>query len=367
VSNLFVIGLREVDQESADNERRDRTPLLIAIGALALLITAALAWTIASHKTPFEREQANAEAGNPHWLEINLDTADHRRTYKEGEIIAFTVGYSSAVRQLYKLETADGGSTITLTDRLHFSDGRSEPTGFAVVCCGSRIVKLNDEPYVVHPYRRFVLAPGKYQIYLTTQRVFPWDIEAGVYRPSEWTTASNMLKVRVIPDPGWQERRLAEIQAKPADPNACSMLATLDIPAATALKLDKMRYGIRCRPTTMFPTTSLWHPSEYAAAFKILDQMVQSPTHGVAQYDVDTITQLEVWLTHPELRDFPRDKEDREKYVEAQKAVSLEYEKALVGEMCATLPIKIPEARQITQATIDNLVQNKLLQTPPCQ
>lgn len=364
-----MIGLREGD--GADTEERtnlaSRTPLFIALAAFALILVAALVWTLASHKTPFEQEQANAEAANPHWLEINLDTADHRRTYKESEILAFTVGYSSAVRELYKLETADGGSTITLTDRLHFSDGKTEPMAFGVVCCGSRIVKLNDEPYVVHSFRRFVLTPGKYQIYMTTQRVFPWDIEAGVYRPSEWTTASNMLNIRIVPDPGWQERLLARIQVNPADPNTCSMLAMLDIPGATTLKLEKMRYGIRCRMTSMFPTATLWHTSEYSTAFKILDEMVQSPTHGVVQNDVDTMTQLKVWLAHPELRDFPGDKEERQKYFEAQKSVSLEYERALVREMCAALPAKIPEARQITQATIDSFTQDKLLGISGCQ
>ena len=363
-----MIGLRELNARFDEEDWRLRTPLLISAGAFAFIIIAIFMWTIASRKTSFERQQLNAEAANPHWLEINLDTADHHRTYKESEIIAFTAGYSSAVRELYKLEVDDSGSEVTFTDELHVSDGQSMSMHpFAIVCCGSRIISLNDEPYNVRTQLRLLLPPGNYEMYMTTRRVFPRDIQPVVYHPSEWTTASNMLNIRIVQDPGWQERSLAKIETNPGDSSNCAILATLDIPAATALKLEQLRNGIDCRPGPVFPTTTLFHPSEYAAAFKILHQMVQSPTHGVVQYDVNTITQLKIWLTHPELRNPPYERKDYEAYSALESSVTVEYEKELVREICAVLPAKIPEARQITQATIDGVTQNKLLGISPCQ
>lgn len=180
-------------------------------------------------KTPFEQAQARAEAGNPHWLTIELNTADKRRQYKESEFIAFTVAYSSAVSSLYKAEVAENSSLVAATDVIHVSDGHEASLRvYGVVCCGSSIIGLIEEPYVYHPQLRLHLKPGTYEVYVTTHRVFPWDIVSQVYTPSEWETASNMLKLRILPDPGWQERQLAKINAQPADPSMCAALSMLD-------------------------------------------------------------------------------------------------------------------------------------------
>jgi hypothetical protein len=188
-------------------------PAGISICVLLLLLLAVLH---GCPKTPFEQAQARAEAGNPHWLSIVLDTADKRRQYKESEFIAFTVSYSSAVSSLYKAEVAENSSLVAGTDVIHVSDGHDASLRvFGVVCCGSSIIGLIEEPYVYHPQLRLHLKPGTYEMYVTTHRVFPWNIVSEVYTPSEWETASNMLKLRILPDPGWQERQLAKINAKP--------------------------------------------------------------------------------------------------------------------------------------------------------
>lgn len=313
------------------------------------------------HRTAFEQAQFNAEAANPHWLEIDLDTTDHRRTYKESEFFGFTVGYSSAVRELYKLEIAERSSTIVFTDRLHISDGHVQSMHvFGVVCCSSRIIGLNDEPYVVQPQRRFRLKPGTYRMYMTTRRVFPWNITSDVYHPSDWVTASNMIKIKVIPDPGWQERALAKINAKLADPSMCAALSILDIPAATAQKLEIIRNGAPCEWQSEFNET------EYASALKGMDQLIQSPTHGVIQADVNLTLQMRNWLAHTESRVVPSDEEAYKRWSEAERPVFVESERGLIRELCDTLPTKTPDARMTTRRTIDSLTENQLLGIPNC-
>ncbi|HYM77236.1 MAG TPA: hypothetical protein VE377_14780 [Candidatus Dormibacteraeota bacterium] len=331
-----------------------------------LPVLLALAVVTGCHKTPFEQEHFNAEAGNPHWLEIDLDTADHRRTYKESESFGFAVGYSSAVRELYKLEIAEGSSTIVFTDRLHISDGQVESMhAYGVVCCSSRIIGLNDEPYVVHAQRRFRLKPGTYQVYMTTRRVFPWDITSGVYQPSDWVSASNLIKINVVPDPGWQERELTKFMGGPKNPGACMALGVLDTPEATAQKLENIRNQLRCPIPS--PSGNAFNESEYPAALKGMDQLVQSPTHGVIRSDVNLIVSMKIWLTHPERRRVPENREEAQKFHDAEEAVQIDNEEALVRELCAVLPAKLPDARLTTQKTIDDLTRNILAGIQPCR
>lgn len=338
------------------------------IRRLSLLLLWVLLPATGCQKTAFDQEQVRAEAANPHWLEIDLDTLDHRHTYKESEFFGFQVGYSSAVRELYKAEVSEDWSTIVFTDRLHVSNGLvSSMRVYGIVCCGSRTIGLNDEPYVTKPRLRLHLKPGTYKMYVTTRRVFPWSINSQVYQPSEWVSASNMLKIRVVDDPGWQERALARVQANPKDQRTCGVLGMLDIPAATARKLENIRNDIRCPFHGGSPFSEAFNESEYPSALKGLDQIVHSPSHGVVQSEVNTVLHLEMWLAHPELRYTPDDRDEYEKYENLTRPIFLDIEKAFVRDLCATLPAKLPDARKITQHTIDGLTENKLAGIPPCQ
>jgi hypothetical protein len=338
--------------------RRLAHPAGISICVLLLLLLAILH---GCPKSSFEQAQARAEAGNPHWLSIELDTADKRRQYKESEVIAFTVGYSSAVGNLYKAEVAENSSFVAASDTLHLSDGHTASLRvFGLVCCGSSVIGLIEEPYAYHPQLRLRLKPGTHEMYVTTHRVFPWDIVSQVYTQSEWETASNMLKLRILPDPGWQERQLAKINSKSGDPSKCAALSMLDIPAATAQKLELIRYGVPCQWQWEFNET------EYATALKGMEPIIQSPTHGVIQYDVNLTLRMRNWLAYPEFRHIPEDREAHDHWLDSSRSVFVESEKGFVRELCQLLPTKTPDARQVTQHTIDELTAAEGLRDLRC-
>jgi hypothetical protein len=343
--------------------RRLAHPAVIPTFVIFLLFLAALR---GCPKTPFEQVQSRAEAGNPHWLSIDLDTADKRHKYKESEFVAFTVSYSSAVGKLYKAEIAEGTSTVAATDVLHLSDGRDMWLNiFGIFCCSSKLIGLNDDPYVYRPKLRIHLKPGTYEMYVTTHRVFPWDVTAAVYEPSEWETASNLLKVRVVPDPGWQERALAKIQANPNDREACAILLTLDIPAATAKKLENIRNGVVCRPVPWVQQT--FNETEYPTALKDMEKIVRSPDRGVERSDVDLILPMRIWMMHPELRNIPRDKPGILRWQEDEKQALVPGEKEFIRELCSLLPTKTPDARVVTQHTINGLTALEDFRDSRCQ
>jgi hypothetical protein len=333
-------------------------PAAISIGVLLLLLLAILH---GCPKTPFEQAQAQAQAGNPHWLQIDLDTSDQRHKYKESDFIHFTVKYSSAVGSLYKADIGEGYSRAAATDRLYLSDGRKMPLHVGgIVCCGSKLIGLNDDPYVYRPQLRLLLKPGTYQMYVTTHRIFPWDVTAYV-QPSQWETASNLLKIQVVPDPGWQERALASIHAKPRDPSTCDALSILDIPTATARKLEIIRTGMPCQWRYSFNET------EYPNALKGMDSLIQSPTYGVVQRDINFVLWMRTWLARPESRHPPEDRDAYDRWRNAEQPIFLTSEQDLVREVCGVLPAKTLSAKLTTQHTIDTLAANKLLMIPNCR
>lgn len=312
--------------------------------------------------TPFEQAQARAKAGNPQWLSIELDTADGRHKFKESELIAFKIEYSSAVRELYKAETAEGWSPGAASDVLHISDGHTYPFDSSFVCCESRIIGLDDEPYIHRPTSGLHLKPGIYEMYLTTRRVYSWDITPKVYSPSEWETASNLLKIRIIPDPGWQERVFARFKANPKE--GCSAIFLLDIPKATAEKLESIRYTTPC---TSQLSSSVFNESEYPAALKGMDQIINAPDYGVIQRDVNLILDMRGRLESTQFRKVPADKGQDEDLQESERQAFLQSERALVRELCDALPAKLPEAKRITQATIDRLTDNRRAPIANCK
>ena len=93
----------------------------------------------------------------------------------------------------------------------------------------------------------------------------------------------------------------------------------------------------------------------------------ESPSYRVTQRDVSLIIGMRTWLAHPERREVLEQRDEYEKYHEAQTRVFVEYEKAFVRELCATLPAKLPEARASMQHAIVGLTENKLVGIPPCQ
>ncbi|HKD80797.1 MAG TPA: hypothetical protein VKH81_13955 [Candidatus Angelobacter sp.] len=178
----------------------ERDYRLIGFGVIALMITVGVGIGVALRpKTPFQREHARAEAANPMWLRVEISTADHRSEYGENESIYMVARFSSAERYKYKVETAEGESPSVL-DVVHISNGRKALFNNSILCCFSRLVGLDEEPYVSKAPLPFKLPPGRYQIYVTSRRVFKWDIGREEYQPSWFEVASNMLEIRVVPD-----------------------------------------------------------------------------------------------------------------------------------------------------------------------
>jgi hypothetical protein len=198
-------------------------------------------------------------------------------------------------------------------------------------------------------------------MYLTTQRVFPWNVNPQVYSPSEWETASNLLTLQILPDPGWQERELARINAKPSDPAVCRALSVLYISSATAEKLEIIRRGSPCDWRYDFNQT------EYSSALKGMDQIMQSPGYGVVQRDVNLFLHMKNWLAHPEFRHSPEGKDAADRFYKTDLEVFVASERDLVHELCEALPAKTPDARTTTQQTIDGLTANKFVPIPNCQ
>ena len=184
-----------------------RRVALIAIAAVALVVCVLVGLALLIHpKTPFEREQASAEASNPKWLKVEITTSDNRREYRDGEPIFVVAHFSSAARYTYKVDVADGFSTAAGMDELHISNGQKRMLNErAIVCCSSRLVGLDDLPFTP-PSTPLKLGPGHYEIYLTSRRSFKWDVneirEKGIEAdyPSSFEVASNMLKIRVLAD-----------------------------------------------------------------------------------------------------------------------------------------------------------------------
>jgi hypothetical protein len=186
---------------------------LVATGVVVLAVSALLGFSLLTRpKTEFEREHARAVMRNPRWLKVEIETSDGRREYREGEGIFVIVHFSSVAPHMYKADAADGMSESAASDVLHISNGQLWPRNgmMGVVCCDSRLIGLDDEPFTPRTWNPLKPVPGEYEIYLTSRRVFNWDGN-GVMTccgPSPFEVVSdNMLKIRVLPGPDDQLRR----------------------------------------------------------------------------------------------------------------------------------------------------------------
>ena len=190
-----------VSNSVVDISQDDGRRITIAVATIVVLVGAIVGIDVAIRpKAPFEWQHARAEAMNPQGLSVELTTADKRTTYHDGEPILFVAHFSSTVRYRYKVDVADGSSVATASDHLHIS-GR-QPISFnnwGIACCGSRLVGLDDQPFNVPSHTMLKLEPGRYEIYLTSSRVFKWDDTPNGTSPSSFEVTSNLLKIRVVP------------------------------------------------------------------------------------------------------------------------------------------------------------------------
>lgn len=176
----------------------NRRPLLLGAGAALALATAVLTLAfIAQCKTPFEREQGRAVEMNPPWISMEIRTADNRREYREGEPISLLAQFSSAKPYVYRIETAEEWS-YAANETIHLSNGRNVIRPGRFGCCFSHLIGMDEEPYRPPKMTLPPLAPGDYEIYATSRRIFKWDERPMEYQPSSMQVASNLLKIRVV-------------------------------------------------------------------------------------------------------------------------------------------------------------------------
>ena len=178
-----------------------RRVTLTAAVIVVLIICSLIAFTLLTRpNTQFEREQARAETSNPKWLKVEITTSDNRYEYVQGEPILVLVHYSSLAPNMYKADSADGSGRAAGSEVLHISNGQKRPLNVTgIVCCDARLIGLDDNPFTPPSLTPLTLAPGDYEIYVTSRRVFKWDAEGMErYHPSAFEVASNMLKIRVL-------------------------------------------------------------------------------------------------------------------------------------------------------------------------
>jgi hypothetical protein len=174
---------------------------LILVTGLVLLSVVLGVTLLTRPKTPFEWEQAHAEALNPRWVLVEITTADNRREYRESEPIFVTPHFSSAKPYMYKIEVMEGWGPAAV-EFLHISNWQQSPRMYGFICCDSRLIGLDEKPYSPRTIPPLRLPPGRYEVYVTSRRVFTWDKGPKEYVPSTFQVASNMLKIRVVPDAG---------------------------------------------------------------------------------------------------------------------------------------------------------------------
>lgn len=180
--------------------------LCIALPAILLIMTACT-------RLDFERAHDQSLAENPLGVELRIEATDGKSKFRVAEAVEITQLYAAKYPGEWHMEILDGGNPASMSDEAHISDGKSTSTirllNFGIVCCDSRHVWLSLDPVVV-PYKfstwrapsrvLHLPKPGKYEIYVTTRRVFNRDQTMGTTSGLGFAvTAANILKIEVVP------------------------------------------------------------------------------------------------------------------------------------------------------------------------
>jgi hypothetical protein len=276
-----------------------------------------------------------------------LDTRNNKRTYSEGEYIPLVIRYSSDIPNRYKVEIGLGWNDAAESQRL-YTDEHITPLacGLAHVGYGWRPQPLDSKPLIAPHCIGFRLKPGKHELYATARQVFPWStVEEG---GKGLLTTSNILRLDITPDPGWQQRDLASI-VRDYDKHpmaSCRELSELDIPEATAEKLKLLDQGHCFRVS--------FHPGEYETAQRTIERWIHDPDHTVTDVAIDALTTVRASMSHPELLTGSLDDDPEKQQAIGRSWLSaLENTKtALAEEICTTLPTKSHSARVSTRKSV---------------
>ena len=178
----------------------------------ALLTTLFL---FACSHSEFQRQHKKALVENPPGVELEIRTREGRKQFAVSEPVAFEEFYTSKFSGLWHIEILEGwneASNATSSDVVHVTDGSTvwnqpREKWAGIICCDSRHVWLSQEPTRV-PYKLFPTptrsnpegsrnpqwltlhlpsTPGKYQVYITTERVFRRSDNTTTYSSNSMT------------------------------------------------------------------------------------------------------------------------------------------------------------------------------------
>jgi|HubBroStandDraft_5_1064220.scaffolds.fasta_scaffold258058_1 hypothetical protein len=169
----------------------------------------------------FERQHQRSVSENPAGVELEIRTRGGRQQFAPLEAVQFEEIYTSKYSEAWHIEVLDSLNDASSLDVLHVTDGstiwnqRRELSG--IICCDSRHVWLSQDPVRI-PYKLFANRtranpegwanpewhtlhlpnkPGKYQVYVTTERVFGRGDSTTTYYGRGSAVSSNILKLEV--------------------------------------------------------------------------------------------------------------------------------------------------------------------------
>ncbi len=190
-----------------------------------LFSLATILFLVACSRSEFWRQHDQAVAQNPPGVELEIRTGGDRKQFAASEPVEFEELYTSKYPGLWHIEILEGwndASNATGSDVVHIADGNTisnEPREkwAGIICCDSRHVWLSQDPTRV-PYKLFPTPtranpegwrnpdwhrlhlpskPGKYQVYLTTERVFGRSDSTTTYQGKGVQVSSNILTLEV--------------------------------------------------------------------------------------------------------------------------------------------------------------------------
>jgi hypothetical protein len=190
---------------------------------LSLLVT--ILFLVACSRSEFRRQHELALAQNPPGVELEIRTRGDRKQFAVSEPIEFEEFYTSKYSGLWHIEILEGwndASNATGADVVHIADGNTisnEPREkwAGIICCDSRHVWLSQDPTRV-PYKLFPNPtranpeglrnpewhrlhlpgkPGKYHVYVTTERLFGRSDSTTTYQGKGIPVSSNVLTLEV--------------------------------------------------------------------------------------------------------------------------------------------------------------------------
>jgi hypothetical protein len=168
---------------------------------VSLIFCALTSICLAQTTATFEQLHDRGLKRNPPGVTLHIETKDKRTVYHASEIIDPVMVFTSARANLYTVITEDlgwGDEAVLQPDgdkvrRLVFDHG--------VACCSSSVPEfLGPGPVIVGHYFRLQLPPGRYALFLQTERVSQGRPARGHYGEGGAVMTSDILNLTVLPE-----------------------------------------------------------------------------------------------------------------------------------------------------------------------